>query len=78
MTDVVANEKDYHNDSESQQHVYERPKGIRGIYMHPVTQVRSAEVHSVLANMMIRCACLHLSALCVQVLLKLHSVVYNS
>lgn len=45
MSDHHENEKGYNSgssdDSGSQQHVqlYERPKGLRGIYSHPYTQV---------------------------------------
>ncbi|RDB24613.1 hypothetical protein Hypma_008198 [Hypsizygus marmoreus] len=41
MTDVVDNEKGYNSggsDSASQ-HVFERPKGLKGVYYHPLTQV---------------------------------------
>ncbi|KAF8341709.1 MFS general substrate transporter [Amanita rubescens] len=39
MSDVVEKEKGYNSDSDSQQPRYERPKGLKGLYMHPVTQV---------------------------------------
>lgn len=41
MADVAEKEKGYGSDNDSQQQVYERPKGLKGLYMHPVTQVRS-------------------------------------
>lgn len=40
MSDVAEREKGYNSDSDSQQPLYDRPKGLKGLYMHPVTQVR--------------------------------------
>ncbi|KIL62211.1 hypothetical protein M378DRAFT_129158 [Amanita muscaria Koide BX008] len=39
MSDHVEPEKGYSSDNESQQPIYERPKGLKGLYMHPVTQL---------------------------------------
>lgn len=41
MANVAEKEKGYGSDNDSQHQVYERPKGLKGFYMHPVTQVRS-------------------------------------
>lgn len=41
MADVAEKEKGYGSDIDSQQQLYERPKGLKGLYLHPVTQVRS-------------------------------------
>ncbi|KAF5377201.1 hypothetical protein D9615_006472 [Tricholomella constricta] len=42
MTDIADNEKGYNSgssDNASDQHVFERPTGLKGIYYHPLTQV---------------------------------------
>ncbi|KAK2459749.1 hypothetical protein APHAL10511_008181 [Amanita phalloides] len=39
MPDGAEKEKGYGSDNGSQQQVYKRPKGLTGLYMHPVTQV---------------------------------------
>lgn len=49
MAGVQENEKGYNgsDDGSGQQQIYERPKGLKGLYYHPVTQVR---LHSSCAN----------------------------
>ncbi|KAF8639403.1 hypothetical protein AX17_001528 [Amanita inopinata Kibby_2008] len=39
MSDVAEREKGYSSDNGSHQQLYERPKGLKGLYMHPATQV---------------------------------------